>query len=145
MRSSSSWAPERSFADFLGSSLAILRGEQPAAYLAMSGALGDSTLDLEVGGERVGLLGAASEVRLGPSGHGGALVRSDRHTVLALIDGEVTLMEAIETDRIFLRGPLDELLRFHDALLWYLQGAVRARSMPPLLERYRSLDGEGPR
>ena len=35
-------------------------------------------------------------------------------------------------------GPVDAIANFHDALLIYLEGLIRARGTPELLERYRT-------
>jgi hypothetical protein len=65
------------------------------------------------------------------------VVRTGRATLLDLIDGRSSLTDAVLRDAVLLRGDRQDLVRFHDALWLYLQGAVRAPSMSELLRRYR--------
>jgi hypothetical protein len=64
-------------------------------------------------------------------------VRTTRATVLALIDAELSLVDAVLADHLSLRGALPDLLAFHEGLTTYVHGAVRAPSFPALLAAYR--------
>jgi hypothetical protein len=74
-----------------------------------------------------------------PSGGAACVeVRTGRATLLALIDGVRTLHDAVLSDAVQLRGGPEDLARFQDALWLYLQGAVRAPSMPEILGSFRA-------
>ncbi len=64
-------------------------------------------------------------------------METTRAVILDLVDARAGLVEAILDDRLGLRGALPELARFHDGLMLYLHGAMRAPSFPGLLRRYR--------
>lgn len=130
--------PPRDFAFFLEASLRVLAREAPASARRVADALGPA-------GVRVAVDGAARVVR----GRGDALlceaerspaavdVATDRTTVLGLVDARTTLMDALLEERFRVRGPVEAVIRFDDALLAYLDGAVRCPSFPTLLRDYR--------
>lgn len=60
-----------------------------------------------------------------------------RAAILDLVDGKLTLQEAILEGRVNLQGNLPNLLLFHEGWLAYMRGAIRCPSFPDLLERYR--------
>jgi len=64
-------------------------------------------------------------------------LRTQRSVVMALADGDDTLLDAVRAGRIVLRGAVRDLAAFHDALMAFLQGAVRAPSFVPTLEAFR--------
>jgi hypothetical protein len=64
-------------------------------------------------------------------------VSTTSRTILRVIDAETNLMEAVLADELYVRGELDDLVAFHDGLLAYVHGAVRAPSFPQLLREYR--------
>ena len=140
MRSSSSSAPDASFAAFLARSLTLLARELPWGYAAMSRALGRRTVTIEVDGEPCGVLCDGASVRLA----GLATIQPDvecrttRRAIHDLVDARTTLAEAVVEDRVFLRGDVDDLLAFHDGLMGYLGGAVRSPGFVWLLREFRA-------
>jgi len=64
--------------------------------------------------------------------------RVSRAALCELLEAEYTLPEAIYNDRVILRGHLDDLLAFYDALYLYFCGAVRCASFPAILDEYLS-------
>lgn len=134
-------ARERGFRDFLASSFALLAREVPTAYTHMCRQLAPREVILRVDGETVALVFRCDDVHIAPhSPHPQVEIETTRATVLSVIDAEATLTEAVLDDRLLLRGRLEDLVAFHDALLTYVRGAVRAPSFPHLLRRYRQLD-----
>ncbi len=146
MRSSSSWAPEGSFASFLDRSLDALERELPAIYRAMCVTLAPREVSIAVGGEVVSVLCSADEARLIATPVQPAVeVRTSREAIVDLVDARSTLVASVLGDRVELRGKLDDLVAFHDGLHIYLHGAVRAPSFPDLLRQFRrSLTVDGP-
>lgn len=64
-------------------------------------------------------------------------VAFDEAVILDLIEGALTLNEAILGERITVFGPIDNICQFYDALFIFLEGLLRASGAPMLLERFR--------
>jgi hypothetical protein len=120
------------FSDHLGAGLEALRVEMPVAHARMVRAIGPRTAELTIDEERVlvrfGNIDAKPDVR----------VVCSAETILALADGDQTLEEAIASDRLTIFGGVDDLIAFHDALQFFLHGAVRSPTFPRRLERFRA-------
>lgn len=132
--------PRSEFADFLARSLRILQREVPEAFARMAARLGDRGVRLSVDGRPCTLRFGAADFAI-EDGEAPAQVEivTRRGTILDLVDARLTLEDAIRSDRVFLRGPVDGVGRFHAALLSFLNGAMRASSMPEVLTDYRAL------
>lgn len=62
----------------------------------------------------------------------------DRDAVCDLVMGRISLEDALLTDRLELRAPIEALDDFFAALRAYLDGAVRAPSLPGIFDVYRA-------
>jgi hypothetical protein len=139
VRSSSSSAPDASFASFLGRSLELLARELPWGYAALCRTLAPREVVIEVDGAATGLVCEADAVRVAPAMTAPAVeCRTTREAILDLVDARMTLVEGVMSERVWLRGSVADLLAFHDGLLIYLGGAVRSPSFPWLLREFRS-------
>jgi len=127
------------FGAFLERSLELLADEQPAQHRRLCERMAGEAVHFEVDGRRLVMRfeagGVALDARLPVDG--ATLARLDRSTVLDLVDGVVSLPDAILSDRFHLRADLEGVVRFHDALLLYLRGALRCPGFPALLSAYR--------
>lgn len=116
--------------------------ELPWASARMGAALGPRVVALTVDGEDafVGWRDGAAWVREAlPQGLTPTVtLRTARRTVVALADGDDTLVTAVLAGRVVLRGAVDDLVAFHDALMAFLQGAVRAPSFALTLDEFRA-------
>jgi hypothetical protein len=131
-------APDWGFGDFLWESFAALRAELPGAYATFSSRLAPRTVALCVDGESVSLRFAPRAVeRAEARAPADIEAVTSKAAILAVVDADATLVEAILDDRLILRGHCDDLLAFHDGLLTYVHGAVRAPSFPRLLRAFR--------
>ncbi|WP_437564859.1 hypothetical protein [Sorangium sp. So ce542] len=131
-------AHDGTFASFLARSLDLIERELPWAYEAMSRALAPREVLIEVDGERVGVACARGAVRVEGAARAPAVeCRTTRRAILELIDARSTLLDAVVSDAVSLRGSVDDLLAFHDGLMIYLGGAVRSPSFPWLLKEFR--------
>jgi len=130
--------PRQPFADFLFTSFAALEQELPAIYAEMCRILSPRVVAIAVDDEHIRVRFDAATVRL-LAGSGPAVieVQTTRAEILALVDAEATLVGSVVGDRLLLKGTATDLLAFHDGLLTYLHGAVRAPSFPQLLRRFR--------
>jgi hypothetical protein len=131
------------FATFLTHSMALLAAEKPAVAARLGALLCDREAVVQVDDERVGIVFPGGVFQLvADVARPFIELRSSRRTILDVVNGRLTLEDAVWGDHLWLRGHLDDLVRFHDALVLYLQGAVRCPSFPWLLDRYR--DGRAP-
>ena len=93
---------------------------------------------LRVDEEHVAVVFTRDEARIVADGDPCAVeVRTSRAAVLRVIDARDTLMSAVLADRLVLRGAPRDVLAFHEGLMAYVHGAVRARSFPELLRQFR--------
>jgi len=127
------------FARFLLDSLCALERESPQSYAALCEALDARCVAIRVdaGAIRLAFEHGHARVEDAAATPSDVELATDKSTILDLIDARVHLLDAIAADRFRARGALDSLARFDDALHEYLNGAVRCRSMPPLLDEYR--------
>lgn len=139
--------PRSGFGRTLEVSLGVLRDEAPASFARLETALRDRPVFFDVDGAPFRLSFYAGSFRLEEAehrNHGEVEVALSKATVLALLDGMVSLEDAVWTDRLRLYGKPARLVGFFDALLFYLRGAVRCPSFPELLADYRSDTTGGP-
>jgi hypothetical protein len=131
--------PQARFVSFLRRSLDALARERPDVARRLAAEIGPLAVAIEVDGDRALLSSDGRTVRCDQDARDAAVdVRADLTTLLALIDGETSLEDAVLAERVLLRGDAPDLARFHDALWLYLQGAVRAPSFPALLAELRA-------
>ncbi len=131
------------FSGFLAHSMTLLAAEKPRVHARLCALLRDREASVTMDGVITGIAFPGGAFRLVQTVDRPFIeLRASRRTVLDVIDGRLTLEEAIWGSQLELRGGLDDLVRFHDALVVYLHGAVRCPSFPWLLDRYR--DGELP-
>lgn len=134
--------PETVFARSLLRSLATIRRDVPWLYVQMREALGDRRVRLRVDGEALDLTGGEDDVTAQPpSEEADVIAVSTTQHILRVLDGELTLEEAILADEIEIYGEVESILRFHDALRLYVQGAVRSPRVPGQLRRLREEAG----
>lgn len=128
------------FADFLDASFDALRRELPEVYAALCRHFGSRQVGIRVADEEVGVRFEPQAVHVGGRLPDPAIeVETSKADILALVDAARTLVDSVLADALVLRGSPDDLLVFHDGLMIYLHGAVRAPSFPPLLRAYRGV------
>ncbi len=128
-----------SFARFLERSFAILAAEHPEAYRAMCAALAPRVVSIRVGDEAVHLgFTPAAVRRLRWVAAPAVTIRATIPTVLAVIDAELSLLDAAMAGDLDAGGAPADLAAFHDGLVAYVHGAVRAPSFPFLLGEFRA-------
>jgi hypothetical protein len=120
-------------------SLDHVEREVPVSYRHLLDTLGPLVIAIDVDGERFALRGGARlEVLDGAAAEAGARVALSRAAILAVLDAELALAEAVEAGWIAVRGRLDDVLRAHDTLIAYAHAAVRAPSVPALMTQLRA-------
>jgi len=123
----------------LKAALEILRADAPAAFFRMQDELDGLAVRVEVDDECFGCRCSNAGIAFGPPPPiPQANVRSDRRTILALIDGRSSYLEAVLTRDLAVQGPSELLARISRAGLAFSEGALRARRMRPLLDDFRA-------
>jgi hypothetical protein len=134
--------PPADFFTFLRTSLSRIADEVPDAHRALVGAMGNLRARLVAdGAARIirfdfpdwTICAGASEADLE--------VAFDRDIIMDLIDSRLTMEDAIYQERLRMRGPVETIERFYDALLVYLEGLTRTPGAPAMLESYRQAAG----
>jgi hypothetical protein len=127
------------FGDFLARSLAVLEREMPRSHARLCAVMRDRCAAFRVDGPPVLLAFGDGGPTLGPLAGTAPGVECElsKQTILDLVDGRLSLEEAVRGDRFLLRAPVRELQVFFEALQLYFRGAVRCPSLPVLLEAYR--------
>ena len=135
------------FAACLRLSLDTLRLECPQAYERVCDCLAPLTVALSLEGGPVTLAFHPGFIRIAPAGarkaerpgvEADVQASTSRSTIIDLLEARSTIEDAIVSDAILLRGRVDDLARFYDALLDYVCGAIRCPSFPAILAGYRS-------
>jgi hypothetical protein len=144
--SSSARPPEGDFAGFVGAALQALSAHQPGAYLALCQRMVGRRVRVTVDGESVLLDFRGGRVDLrAEDAPADVRIATARAVILEVLDGGVTLGEAVTAGRLHVRGEAVSLLHGLDALRLFVHGAVRSPSFPELLRRFRASADGAPR
>jgi hypothetical protein len=116
----------------------LLRDEYPEAYFHICDTLQGRSLTLVIDGDETWIVARRFELlfveRLERSD---VEIRSDSATVLDVIDARLTLNSAIHGGRLVAIGSREDLSACHEALVFFVKGAVRTPSLPLLLQEFR--------
>jgi hypothetical protein len=143
-------SPSRSLGDYVRTLLDGLATDEPAALARMREVVGarraaitvdDETVLVAFVGERpqvdeVG--GAVPHETVAGSGV------TDRQTVLALLNGDLEVTEAIARGTLEIIGALDDVIRMGTAIEVLIDGAVRVPALRALAKAYRNDPGRAP-
>jgi hypothetical protein len=120
-------------ASLLRRSLEHLAAEVPEGYRWLVEELGPLHVEVAVDDEHFAVRGGGGVHVVDASTEcPHARVTTSRAAILDLLDGVITLDEAVAAGQLDAIGPLDALLQAHDALIAYVHAAVRAPSVPGL-------------
>jgi hypothetical protein len=130
--------PPADFFVFLRKSLSCIADEEPDAHRALTAAMGSMRARLVADGvARIILFDPPDwKIYAGPS-EADLEVAFDRQIIMDLIDGRLTMEDAIYQERLRMRGSVETIERFHGALLIYLEGLIRTPGAAVMLESYR--------
>ena len=131
--------PRRDLLWYIDRSLQDLARDVPEAYQGIVAATGGLVLGVvsETARGVVAVLPPRIEVA-GPGPRCDVTTEVKETVILDLIDGRVTLGEALSTDRLVLRGKPPDLERLISGLHIYLRAAVRSGAMQALLDAFRA-------
>ena len=117
--------------------LATLRDEYPPLYQRMAERIGERAVQVEVDGEPVTICFDGRDPFGAVDVEPAVYCATDSQTIVDLADAKRSVEEAIWDRAIILRGGVEDLLAFHEALQAFLHGAVRSPSFPVHLARFR--------
>lgn len=124
---------------FLDRSFELLARDAPGAYSRVCDALGGVDLCVVDGGRRFAVRSHGGRLASGAvRGDEHVVIGVDQQTILALVDGHLSLEQALREERLFVEGSPSHAANAFDALSIYLRGAVRCTSFPALLADFRS-------
>jgi hypothetical protein len=127
-----------SFGAFLRKAMTALEQEHPEAWAGLCRALRRRQVTLHVDDEVVPLAFLLGSVVFLPlAGEAHVVLHTDTPTVFRLVDGQCSLEQAVQQDRLRLFGRPGDVIRFHQGLMQWLHGAVRSPSFPRLLREFR--------
>ena len=109
----------------------------PSAYQAVGAAAGELSARLIASGRARVLSFRDGAPVLEPDRAADVDVAFDNRVILDLIDGEVSLEDALFLDRLRIRGTPAAIERLHAALMLYLNGALRVSDCLTLLRSFR--------
>jgi hypothetical protein len=126
------------FTRFLARSLALLEDELPSVHAEIARRLGLRDVGVDVEGETLVIRSDGQRLEIVLEAHGDepVFIRTDHAVISGLIQGAFGLLDAVWDERIVLEGRVDDLVAFHDGLMAYLHGAVRAPGFTDLLDAY---------
>jgi hypothetical protein len=131
---------DNNVASLLRRSLDHLAAEVPSSYRRVVVELGSLVVEVVADGEVFSVRADLDRLEVvdGATRAAGARIDTSRATIVDVIDAEMTLAEAVESGRLTALGSLDDILRAYDALIAYANAAVRAPSVPGLLDALRA-------
>lgn len=130
---------DRSFTSFLSRALELLEREAPVASARVAASLGTRSVLVRVDRESLGLVCRQQKLAVGAVPlHPSVSAETTYAVLLALLEGEFTLTDAVMASHVALRGPLDDLVALYEGLQAFFHGAVRSPSFPRLLDAFRS-------
>jgi hypothetical protein len=127
---------DSSFFVFLERALAAIAAEVPAAFRRLDRALAGGSIRVTVDGDARCLRIHRGASVLIADGDYRVELRTTRGCVRDLVEARRTLLDAVVSDELLLRGKPEDVARMHDALIAFVEGAVRIRKGAALLEAY---------
>ncbi len=69
-------------------------------------------------------------------------VRTNVATLCDVLNGDLEVIDAVLADRLEVIGSADDLVALGEAMIWFVEGAMRCVSIPGLIERLFALRKE---
>ena len=124
---------------FVERSLAALDREAPAFHEQLCSMLRGVRLRITGDGDPFALrFDAATVVSAQPDGAEPVHLRVGHRALLDIVDGRLSIEEALRQDRLEMRGDLRVVSDVFEALVIYVRGAIRCPSSPHLLSEFRA-------
>lgn len=104
----------------------------------MADALGPLVVALEVDGERFSLIGGDELTVADEPARANVRIGTSRAAIVAVLDAETSLQDAIDIGTVDVRGSLNDVVRTHDTLRAYVHAAARAPAQSALIDELRA-------
>jgi hypothetical protein len=119
--------------------LGALEREAPTFHTKLCGTLNGLCLCIRSDGQPFALrFSAGSVASVQPDGSEQVHLSVDRPTIKALVDGELTLEDALRRGRLELFGTPTNVAHVFDGLLVYVNGGIRCPSFRHLLSAFNT-------
>ncbi len=129
------------YASLVAESFASIAVEAPAAHQALTLALGDQAIAIRLDHEQFGVAARPIPTITAPAEAPDVAIEVSASTVRAVIDGDLSLADAVTNDHVRAVGSLDAIAQVHDALIAYVHGAIRSPAVPELRTRFDEIAG----
>jgi hypothetical protein len=124
---------------FVERSLTALEREAPAFHAQLCSTLRGRRVRITGDGDPFALrFDAGTVTNTEPDGSEDVLLSVGNQALLELVDGQLSIEEALRQDRLEMRGQLRGVVDVFDALVIYVRGAIRCPACPPLLSEFRA-------
>jgi len=125
-----------SFRSYLEKSFETMRVQSPGHLEAFRSSFGGLCVRIRVGDEalRVEPTGGTAWTKDDGDAHVTVAIGSD--TLARILEGHATIEQCVWDGTLSIRGRIDDVLRFHDALRLWINGALRCYDFPRLYEGY---------
>ena len=120
--------------------LAALRTDRPGDYLAVLAEVAGMTAQCRVDKETFDLTCTEKAITLTPAPHPDLYVATSRTMLISIVEGDVTLMVAIRSCALQLKGETAALARLARAQRRFAQGAARSRRVQRTFDAFRTGD-----
>jgi hypothetical protein len=137
MGSSNSSLAEARAGVLVEKALAVLRRENPAGYRRTCATLSELCIRLQLGGDTVDLAAGPEGMTAGATGTPNVRIALSRRTLVALLDGDLEVLQAVRKGAVHVLASQPRLERLARGLRSALHAAVRCPSFPDLLEALR--------
>ena len=122
----------------LDETLRILRVDAPTAFFRVAAELDGLAIAIEVEDERFSVSSTGAQLVLEEQRVDAPVqLRTDRHTILALIDGHRSMLDAVLARELALCADASLLSRVARAGAAFSDGTIRSRRARALLEEFR--------
>ena len=122
----------------LDDAIDMLERDAPRYASGMAGCLSSLPIGVDIDDEHFAIASDRERVRrVARSEHVMVEIRTTTTTMLRLLDGDLSLVDAIRRDDLRLRGAAESIHSLQDALGWFLLGCARCSGAPALLDRLR--------
>ena len=124
----------RTAAVIIADALACVAREVPDAHARMCAAFGTRTVALTIGSEIMHLALEGEELTTAA-----VSVRASVDVLCRILEGETAILDAVLAGDLVVAGGPNDLIATSAAATWFLEGAVRCLSTPPLSAELFSL------
>jgi SCP-2 sterol transfer family len=126
--------------DTFFAALQALRTDQPVAYLALLAEMVGLTAQCHIDDEQFGLACTANAITHLPVGPSDLHITASRAALIAMVDGDLSLLAAIRARHLQLTGTTAALAHLARAQRRFAEGAARSRRVQHIFDAFKRPD-----